>query len=391
MYPSTFNNISGIFVHHQARELIKIGCEVKVVSPVPLEVFPMRLLSSRWKAYSEIPKSKIIDGIEVYYPRYICFPKGYLFEYLGYFMYLGIRKIVGKIYEQFKFDIIHAHVALPDGDAAMLLNNKYKKPLIVTIHGQDLQHTLYLNKKAVESLKQVFLSVDKIITISSKLKNIAINAFPFCNNKVSVINNGVPPEVIIKDECQTENSYKAKTIMSVSSLTTTKGIDLNLKAISILIKKYPDLKYVVIGDGIEMAKLKKLTIDLDLNGSVTFLGQLNHNEAMKKIAESDIFSLPSWNEGFGVVYIEAMALEKPVIACVGEGITDVIEHGKNGFLVKPKDIEDLVKIIDYLLSNSEECKKIGELARQTVVENYTWGKNAERTLTIYKEVMQNAK
>ncbi|MBU0727811.1 glycosyltransferase [Patescibacteria group bacterium] len=391
MYPSTFNDVSGIFVHHQARELIKIGCEVKVVSPVPLAVFPITLLSSKWKAYLEIPKSNIIDGIEVYYPRYICFPKGYFFEYSGYFMYLGIRKIVDKIYKQYKFDLIQAHVALPDGYATMCFNKRYKKPLIVTVHGQDLQHTLYRNKKARESLRQVFLIADKIITVSSKLRDIALNAFPFCNDKIFVINNGIPIEAITRNECQSRDGCKRKTIISVSFLTPAKGIDLNLKAISVLIKKYPSIKYVVIGDGLEMEKLKRLIIDLGLNGCVEFLGQLDHNETMKKIAESDIFSLPSWNEGFGVVYLEAMAFGKPVIACAGEGITDVIEHGKNGFLVKPKDVEDLVKTIDYILSNPEECKKIGKLAQQTVIENYTWKKNAERTLTIYEEVVQNAK
>ncbi len=391
MYPSTFNNVSGIFVHHQVKELIKIGCEVKVVSPVPWEIFPMKLLSSKWKAYSEIPKSKIIDGIEVYYPRYICFPKGYLFEYSGYFMYLGIKKIINKIHEQFKFDIIQAHVALPDGYAAMILNNKYKKPLVVTIHGQDLYLTVYRNKKAREFLTQVFLIANRIITVSSNLKNRAIDAFPFCNsNKISVINNGMPAEVITSNEYQSGDGCKTKTIISVSTLIPRKSIDLNLKAISILIKKFSDLKYVIIGDGIEMAKLKKLTIDLELNDYVEFLGQLDHNEAMKEIAKADIFSLPSWNEGFGVVYLEAMAFGKPVIACAGEGIADVIEHGKNGFLVKPKDVEDLVKTIDYLFSNPEECRKIGKSAKQTVIENYTWRKNAEKTLTIYEEVIQNA-
>lgn len=389
MYPSTFSEIRGIFVHQQVKELVKQGCEVKVVSPIPWTPFPINRMSSKRRGYSKIPCKNEIEGIEVYYPRYLEFPMNFLFLSSGFRMYMGIRTLLRQIYSEFPFNIIHAHVALPDGYAAMLLNNKYKKPLIVTIHGQDLQYTLCLNKKAIDFLNQVFLNVDRIITVSNKLKNIAINAFPFCNNKVSVVNNGVPPEIIIKDVSQTGNSYKK--ILSVSHLTPTKGIDLNIKAISILIKKYPNLKYVVIGDGIEMAKLKRLTADLGLNDYVEFLGQLNHNETMKKIAESDIFSLPSWKEGFGVVYIEAMALGKPVIACVGEGITDVIEHGKNGFLVKPKDVEDLVKIIDYLLSNSEECKRIGELAKQTVIENYTWEKNAETTLTIYQELIQDAK
>jgi len=101
----------------------------------------------------------------------------------------------------------------------------------------------------------------------------------------------------------------------------------------------------------------------------------------------DIFSLLSWREGFGVVYLEAMAHGKPVIGCQGEGIEDVIAHGKNGLLVKPRDIDSLVEALDFLLSHPEEAKAMGERARKLVLENYTWEKNAEKTIKVYKEVL----
>jgi len=92
-----------------------------------------------------------------------------------------------------------------------------------------------------------------------------------------------------------------------------------------------------------------------------------------------------------VVYIEAMACGKPVIGCKGEGIEDFVEDGKTGLLVKSKDVDSLAKAIDYLLNNPDEAKAMGERARKMVLENYTWEKNAEKTIKVYQEVLNNFK
>jgi len=86
-----------------------------------------------------------------------------------------------------------------------------------------------------------------------------------------------------------------------------------------------------------------------------------------------------------------MAHGKPVIACRGEGIEDVITDGEAGLLVKPKDVESLVEALDFLLSHPEEAQAMGERARTLVLENYTWEKNAEKTIKVYEEVLKNSK
>lgn len=392
MYPSVFNEIAGIFVHQQVKELIKQGCEVKVVSPIPWAPFPIKHLSAKWRAYAAIPNLAHWEGVEIYHPRYISFPKAYLFEYSGHFMHRDIKDLVNKIYDQFKFDLIQAHVALPDGFAAMLLKQIYNKPLVVTIHGQDLQQTVYTNKQCKKALSKVFAQADRIITVSEKLKNIAFKEFGF-SEKITVINNGITADKLVFKETEISElgtEYAGhKTILSVSNLIISKGIDLNLKAIAQLVEKHPKLKYVIIGDGLELSNLRTLMSDLKLNKQVEFLGRLSHELVMKHMAVADIFSLPSWNEGFGVVYVEAMACGKPVIACQGEGIEDVVTDGETGLLVKPKDVDSLVNALDFLLSNPEEAQAIGERAKRLVLENYTWEKNAEKTIKLYEEVLRD--
>lgn len=390
MYPSTFNEIGGIFVHEQVKALVSKGVEVQLVSPVPWTPFPINYLSSKWKKYNNIPERTVYEGISIWYPRYLIFPRAWFFASSGQRMYGGIKDVVLKIYKEFQFDLIHAHVALPDGFAAMKIKHIYQKPLIVTIHGQDLYVTFYRNKSCKIALFNVFKKSDRIILVSKKLKEISDNNVGFAN-KSTVISNGVAVNNILKEKniILGKSTLDYRIILSVSYLITRKAIDFNLKAIAQLINKYPNLKYLIIGDGPEMRHLKELSNNLKINEHVEFLGQLSHKNVLAYMAKADIFSLPSWDEAFGVVYIEAMAHGKPVIGCQGEGIEDFVMQGKTGLLVKPKDVDSLTEALDFLLSNQEEAKAMGARAQKVILEKYTWEKNAKKTIKVYNQALND--
>ena len=118
---------------------------------------------------------------------------------------------------------------------------------------------------------------------------------------------------------------------------------------------------------------------------------LSHDDVLKYMSEADIFSLPSWNEAFGVVYIEAMACGKPVIGCEGEGLEDFVRNFETGLLVKPKDVNSLAEAMDFLLSNPDKAKEIGKRGQKLVLDNYTWEKNAEKTIRVYQEVLDDVR
>jgi len=386
MYPLTFNEVAGIFVHEQVKALMRKGVEVRVVSPVPWTPFPINQISQKWKAYSEIPAESIWDGIKVYYPRYLTFPKAWFFASSGRRMYRGIKDVVGRIYQEFPFDLIHAHVALPDGYTGALLGQRLEKPLVVTIHGQDLQHTVDRNAACRRAVYYALESASRTILVSHKLKRLGAKYFNLYD-KLVVVPNGVDPQNVVLRPIKSVNQEEGPTLLSVSNLVPTKGLDLNLHALQKIRKNYSTLRYLVIGGGPEEAKLQKLRGELGLEKQVEFLGQQPHHQVMKYMAACDVFTLPSWNEGFGVVYLEAMANGKPVIGCQGEGIEDFVEHGKTGLLVKPRDMDSLAEALDFLLSHPDEAKAMGERARKLVLENYTWEKNAEKTIQVYEEVL----
>lgn len=395
MYPSNFNSMSGIFVFKQAKALVQNGCEVKVVSPVPWTPFPFNVVNKKWKGYNNIPDKDVIDSIEVYYPRYLEFPRGILFQKSGYFMAKGIKNIIRKIYKNFKFDLIHSNVALPDGYSGMLINNYFNVPHIVTIHGQDFQNTINKNKKCREAVFRVLNSADKIITVSNKLKNI-VKEQEFCY-KINVINNGIDDDCFennIENNIENikKNEIKDKIkILSVSNLKKTKGIQINLRAISQLKGKYGNIQYDIIGEGEFEIQLRKLVRELGLEDIVNFLGKKEHDEVLKSMSDYDIFSLPSYNEGFGTVYIEAMSKRIAVIGVEGEGIEDVIKNGYNGFLVKREDVTSLIDVLDMLIKDDKKRNVIAKNGRNTVIKYFTWNSNAKKVIKLYEKMISTKK
>jgi glycosyltransferase involved in cell wall biosynthesis len=387
MYPSRANEIAGIFVQEQVNALANKDVEIQVVCPIPWAPFPVSRISQKWKTYSEIPDQSVRGGIKVSYPRYLGFPRSWLFESSGRRMYRGIWKAVGRIHQSFSFDLIHAHVALPDGFAGALLTQRFGKPLIVTTHGHDLQHTIDRNTACQRAVMYAFTSASRIVLVSQKLRQLASNRLGI-QDRLVVVPNGVDPQrVVVRPQELRDQQTRMPTLLSVSNLVQTKGIDLNLRAVKRIIGLYPNLRYQIIGEGIEGKKLRNLTKELGLESNVEFLGRLPHHQVMKYMASCDVFTLPSWNEGFGVVYLEAMATGKPVIGCEGQGVEDFVESGTTGILVKPRDVDSLVEALAFLLGHSEEARIMAERARERVLERFTWEKNAATMIGIYEEVL----
>jgi teichuronic acid biosynthesis glycosyltransferase TuaC len=388
MYPSTHDEIGGRFVHEQVKALIHLGCEVRVFSPVPWSPFPINRITRKWKRYAEIPKCQTRDGVKIYYPRYLSLPKTFLIEYSGHLAYWGLKFILNKVYKEFPFDLIHSHEILPDSIAGILVKRRYKKPLVITLHGQDITMRPFKNKRCKAVISGALKQADQRIFVSQRLLRVAKESHEVADNRNCVIGNGIS-----LSEMDRENIYshskepKRKNILSVSCLIPLKGIDYNILAISRIVTKGYDVAYTVIGDGPEMHSLKELVKKLNLEGHVEFLGEIPHQQVLEYMRNCDIFSLPSWNEGFGIVYIEAMACSKPVIACQDQGISDVIDHRQTGMLAKAKDVDSLALAMEYLLQNPSEAKIVGEQAQKLVETQYTWDENAKKTINVYKKTI----
>lgn len=168
-----------------------------------------------------------------------------------------------------------------------------------------------------------------------------------------------------------------------------KGLEYLMKSFKNLVKDYHDLKLMIVGDGDLKDYYMKLSRIYKIEKSVIFVGKIVVFEELTKYYEaSDIVVYPSkTSESFGMVIIEAMAAEKPVIANNVPGVRSVIDNGVNGFLTEPKNVEEMNSRIKLLLDNKNLRIKMGHNGRKKVEKMYSWNKIVKKLDILYKKYM----
>lgn len=393
MYPNPVNPVGGIFVHEQVKALISLGVDINVLSPYPWIPWPISRLRRTWKELARVPLEAEIEGVRVCYPRYLHFPRKFLLGSLGKRMYWGMHCLIEDFWSQKPFSLVHAHAAFPAGVVGKEISERYGVPLVITIHGADFFVTIHRSEVHRAAVREALSKAAAVVTVSTKLKRLACEYFgeTVCNRTV-VIHNGfnVPGLEDRAEVGRTQGDVPdVFRLLTVGFLIPRKGHEYVLRAMAELVSEGFDIQYDIVGDGPEKERLVALTRELGLAERVNFHGLLPHSHAVAKMKDCDVFVMPSWDEGFGVVYLEAMAQGKPVVGSRGEGIEDVVEHGQNGFLVKPRDVAELVGVLRHLLVHPDEVRSVGERARKSVLD-LTWERNAQKHLELYREVLEDA-
>jgi glycosyltransferase involved in cell wall biosynthesis len=179
------------------------------------------------------------------------------------------------------------------------------------------------------------------------------------------------------------------TLVTVGHLVARKRHADVMRALAVLSRRHPTLRYEIVGDGPERAALEALATRLEVAERVDFRGQLPHEQAVAAARACTLFAMPSTEEAFGVAYIEAMAGGVPAIGCRGEPGPEEIAAAGDGFvLVPPGDIERLSQRIDELLSDPHRLREASIRARETVATNFSWRRCGEETLTAYEHALQ---
>ena len=167
------------------------------------------------------------DGtIQVLHPRYLLLPRNLLFAYSGWFYYQATKNLVKEISRDWPFELIHAHTALPDGYAGLLLSRILKKPLVVTIHGRDLQDTVFRNSRCRKVVLEVLQGADAVVNVSHKLAA-SCRSYLGEDIKIKVIGNGINLGEIFGAYSPLREKYAgSKIILSVGSLKRQRGTTL---------------------------------------------------------------------------------------------------------------------------------------------------------------------
>lgn len=392
MYPRVGDPTAGIFIHQQVNHLRRAACEVVVAAPLPyVPKFVAR--NEKRAGYRETPRKAEIDGIPVVYPRYIRPPGKLCHAPSCYTMFWGLRRALGKLLREFQPHILHAHTATPDGYAGLLLKQRYGLPLVVSLRGSDVNIYPYRDCMTFRLTRRVIAKADKVTAVSGALKSEAERITPSQKEIVVVYTGcdvaqfsfskaarllfrerlGIPPESLV--------------LIFVGHLLRAKGLFELIDAFRLLYREHPDLHLILVGAGEDGKALATEAAEANVGDRVHFVGARPHDEIPGWLSAADVFVLPSWHEGLPNAVVEAMACERPVVATRVGGIPEAVEDGESGVLVERGDVEALADAITLLAKDSTRRASMGAAGRRIVERRFTWEKNAEKTVQVYREVL----
>jgi teichuronic acid biosynthesis glycosyltransferase TuaC len=370
-YPSAGDDVSGCFVAETLRHLTICG----VTSPV---IAVDSIYHPGHKANQENPAEWI---------RYPQLPGNVGLSSAGRFLGMFLLKKVRRLHRLFPIHVIHAHAALPCGHAAAFLSQRLGIPFVVTVHGLDVFNNCFEQGIAAgwrrKASLSVYRSARRVICISDKIR-LSLKRESGAEVAAEVVYNGTDSNFFapIGEEAVHEQS---PTILIIGNLLAGKGHELLLRAIRTLKDSYPDLQCRMIGEGADRDRFERLARDLGISDRVHFLGRRSRGEVAKAMRDCTVFALPSRYEGLGCVYLEAMACGKPVIACRGQGIDEIICHGRNGWLIPVDGLQELVQAFDALLGDANLRSRLGQAARETILQKLTLSHQAESLRRIYED------
>jgi len=381
-WPSSSNSISGIFVTQQIGALARFGCRVTVVVgntlgrefanrlpiealglpadivrlvEVPLIRLPERLSGAPGALRCNVAMARVIFGAYIsrlardFGPFGGCIVHG--LRYTGLSIPAWRRYVSGKV--------------------------------TMVVHGVDPFWARPRNAdRARDLLSAAGEASDAVVLVGSPLLDHALR-LGLPSDKLVVLPNGTDLPALEAISDAQRSRTEVRQIVSVSNLISLKGIDDNLRGLATVTRRRPDLmwSYEIVGDGPERRRLLALAMELGISDKVRFSGRLAYEETMRRIEAADIFSLPSWGEAFGIVYLEAMARMRPVIGCFENGAADIVTDGRDGRLVPPRDGFALAAALEQLIENPGLCATLGRQGRWTA-ERFGWASNARRILSL---------
>lgn len=298
-----------------------------------------------------------------------------------------------------EFDVVHSLFAFPYCMIAARSAKKYKKPFIMGAQGtHGVRPLTYFPEKLF--LKKCYSKAKKI-TVPSKYTAQMIEKYSGKTYPIEVIHNGVNFERFQKEvgTPSIKSKYEGKIILlTVGGLWGRKGHDIVLKALSKVIKKRKDVVYVIVGEGNARGQLEELIAQLGLKTQVEFAGRQMADNLVSYYQACDIYVhtpkvVDLKFEGFGIVYLEASACGKPIVATDAGGIRDAVidtstglsTGAQTGLIAEDGDIDGVADRILRLCEDEDLRRKLGQAGREYAKKN-SWSSIAEKFENLYSQI-----
>jgi glycosyltransferase involved in cell wall biosynthesis len=367
-----------------------------------------------------MPTREIWRGIEIHRPLHIDVSDSlpdviaedirkwgrgiHLFGKLMVYNYLSAAKLVNELIkkEAMKYDVVVAHDWL-SAMGGITVKKESGLPLAFHVHSTEQGRTMGNGSSVVSNIElRAGNSADMIVTVSYAMKDELVQ-LGFPKEKIQVSYNGVDPQkydpsTITADQKQKiRESYGLKDddimILFLGRLVGVKGVDRLIMAMPHILPKFPKAKLVIVGVGDLQEYLQNLVKTIRMDQYVRFrFDFVPEEERIQHYAACDIAVFPSLYEPFGIVALEAMAMEKPVIvgAANVSGMREIViccGEEQCGYHVDPSNPSDIAWGIMSSLESPEHIEWLGKNGRKRVLKEFTWSVIAKKTLDLYQKML----
>lgn len=386
-YPSNSSKTSGLFIRDQVEALANLDPTINVIvslwghaeCALSIRNFWMWPKKIAWRLRQ---KSNSITKKDNLYE--ILNPK---ITWSDRFPFGGVRQLINVNRRNFlvaqekfgKIDLIHAHVSYPGGFIAAQLSHEFNVPYVLTEHmGPFPFENLIINGRPLPEITTAFMQSKANIAVSDSL---AKRLLTFGYDARYVI-----PNVVDERRFNFELPSSRKIIFfTLCKMIELKGVEHLLKSIALWNPPASHIEFRIAGDGPKLSKFKAMTTQLGLSDRVSWLGAICPTDVPKMMNECHIFILPSTHETFGVVYAEAIASGKPVIATRCGGPESIINQG-NGLLVNVGDIEGLSLAMQNLSNNLSDYDSL--FIRRDFENRFSRRAVVDQLKSLYNEVLR---
>lgn len=391
----------GIYLRYLSRSLRDLGHRVDIISGPPypelddgvnlikLPSLDLYSMSSVRRLFINPSKLNTLPNLV----EWLGTISGYFSEPLAF----GMRAYdyLRRIEKDARYDVVHDNQTLAYG---VLKIQELGLPVVETIH-----HPITVDRelaiKSATSIKdklglrrwysfinmqiKVARDLSHIITVSQIASRHIATAFGIPEHKLRVIYNGIDTDIF--SPSPKVERLKNRLLAIRSGNTPVKGLTYLLEALSLLQKRH-NLELTVVGKGADDSTIQKLVADLGIKDKVKFIGEVDTSELVHQYRLASIVVVPSTYEGFGLPAAEAMACGAPVVATTAGGLPEVV--GDAGILVPPADVKALVEAISALMDDPDKRKRLSEIGRQRILQEFNWRNTAKRTVEVYAEAIE---
>ena len=376
--PRVVGGISRV-VYDLSHRLIKDGHEVTVVT----------------YRDGETPYFEDDKGVKVYrVDNFMINPNNFI-DWIMQMNFNMVSKVNQIINEEGAFDVIHAHDWLV-AYAAKTIKNSYNIPIVATIHATESGRNNGIHDETQRYINDtewmLTYEATEVIVNSNYMKGEIQRLFGLPFEKINVVANGVNLSKFtgMDRDYSFRRRYamdNEKIILFIGRLVYEKGVQHLLAAMPKILSGYHDAKLVIAGKGAMLDELKAEANALGISNKVYFAGYLGGKDVEKMYKAADISVFPSTYEPFGIVALEGMLAERPIVVSDAGGLGEIVEHRENGmksYCGNPNSIADSVL---ELLYNPELCANIVKKAKAKVRNNYNWAKIAQDTHFTYQKAI----